>query len=358
MKNTQSIVMLGTDFETMGGVSSVIKVYREAGLFQRFPITYLVTHCDGASLRKLRVMVRAWCQFMLMLFSGKVGLMHFHVASRASFWRKSFFFWPARLWRVPTILHLHGAEFAVFYGVESGPLRRWLIRMVFNQVSRVVVLSEGWKAWVLSIGVSTPVRAIYNPVTLPVRTVAWAEREPARLLFLGRLGKRKGSYDLLAALARLAPAHPSLRAALGGDGEVEQTAARAAELGIGDKVQMLGWVRADQKQAQLDQAAIYVLPSYNEGLPMSVLEAMAAGIPVVSTPVGGIPEAITDGVEGYLVPPGDIEALAQRLNQLLADPALAMRMGAAARHKVETMFSSAAVLPRVEQLYQELGFSS
>lgn len=89
---------------------------------------------------------------------------------------------------------------------------------------------------------------------------------------------------------------------------------------------------------------------------MSVLEAMAAGMPILSTPVGGIPEAITDGVEGFLVSPGDVAALAARLQQLLQDDALAARMGAAARRKVELCFSSQAVLPRVQAMYQELGF--
>jgi glycosyltransferase involved in cell wall biosynthesis len=102
---------------------------------------------------------------------------------------------------------------------------------------------------------------------------------------------------------------------------------------------------------------LYALPSYNEGLPMSVLEAMAAGLPVLATPVGGIPEAVSDGVEGFLVAPGDVAALAARLAQLLQDDGLAQRMGAAARRKVETTFSSQAVLPHVEKMYQELGFA-
>jgi len=354
MRKEKKILMLGTDLATKGGIASVVQVYRDGGMFARYPITYLATHCDGGALAKLRKMCQAYLQFLPQLLGGRIALLHIHVASRASFWRKSVFFWLARLFRVPTILHLHGAEFAVFYGQESGPLRRWLIRAVFNQSSRIVVLSQSWKAWVQSLGTRAPVTAIYNPVILPAQTASWSARDPGRVLFLGRLGERKGSYDLLEALARLAPLHAGLRAALGGDGEVEQTAARAAELGIADRVQLLGWVRAEQKEAQLEQAGIYALPSYNEGLPMSVLEAMAAGMPVLATPVGGIPEAVTDGVEGLLVPPGDVAALAQGLGRLLADPALAQRMGTAARHKVEACFSSAAVLPQVERLYQEL----
>lgn len=347
------IVMAGTGFDTMGGISSVVKVYRDAGLFQRYPIVYLATHCDGGAAAKLGAALRAYGRYLLMLLSFKVGLLHVHVASRASFWRKMPLFLLAFLFRIPTILHLHGAEFVIFYEQESGPLRRRLIRAVFNRARRVVVLSDMWKQWVESIGVRAPVQAIYNPVMLPPAT-EWSARASGQLLFLGRLGKRKGTYDLVDALARL-PAAPE--ALLGGDGETAQTTDYARQRGLGDKVRMLGWVGPEQKAGLLASATIYVLPSYNEGLPMSLLEAMAAGMPVLSTTVGGIPEAVSDGVEGFLVQAGDIDALSARLEQLLADPALAQRMGAAARRKVETTFASGAVLPRIEQLYQELGFA-
>jgi len=347
------IVMAGTGFDTMGGISSVVKVYRDAGLFQRYPIVYLATHRDGGAAAKLGAALGAYGRYLLMLLTFRVGLLHVHVASRASFWRKTPLFLLAFLFRVPAILHLHGAEFVIFYGQECGPLRRRFIRAIFNGTRRVVVLSDMWKQWVESIGVTTPVHAIYNPVLLPAAT-DWSARAAGQLLFLGRLGKRKGTYDLVDALARL-PAAP--QALLGGDGETEQTADYARQRGLGEQVKLLGWVGPEQKAGLLASASIYVLPSYNEGLPMSLLEAMAAGMPVLSTPVGGIPEAVSDGVEGFLVEAGDVGALAARLEQLLSDPALAQRMGAAARRKVETTFASGAVLPRIEQLYQELGFA-
>ena len=130
---------------------------------------------------------------------------------------------------------------------------------------------------------------------------------------------------------------------------------RAEELGIADHVELLGWVRGEDKERLLATAVLYVLPSYNEGLPVSVLEAMAAGLPILTTPVGGIPEAVTDGVEGFLVEPGDVRTLADRLERLLADADLARRMGVAARHKVEAAFSANAVVPQLEAMYAAMG---
>ncbi len=354
----KQIVMIGTRFDTKGGVASVVNVYRAAGLFERFSVRYLATHCDGGAAAKIAVMLRAWFSFMLLLLTFRLGLLHIHVASRASFWRKSFFLLPCFLFRVPTILHLHGAEFAIFYEKESGALAQRYIRFVFNSVSRVVVLSSAWRTWVQGISSNPHITAIYNPVILPPQATPWRARKLGEVLFLGRLGKRKGAYDLLDATSKIASAQPQVRLLLGGDGELEQVKARAQELGLANHLQLLGWVGPQDKERYLAQAMLYILPSYNEGLPMSVLEAMAAGLPILSTPIGGIPEAVTDGVEGFLVQPGDVNALADRLQRLLSDPELASQMGAAARRKVETTFSSDAILPKVEALYRELGFGA
>ncbi|HQR51704.1 MAG TPA: glycosyltransferase family 4 protein [Burkholderiales bacterium] len=347
------IVMLGTSLDTRGGISSVVSVYEQYGLFERFGIRYIATHCDGSGVRKLRCALGAMAAYLPALVR-RPALVHIHVASRASFWRKSPFFLLAFLFRVPAILHLHGAEFAIFYAKECGPLRKRFVSFVFDHCAKVIVLSGAWKAWAVGICANPNVVAIYNPVLTPGGSSPTA-RVPGTILFLGRLGHRKGSYDLLEAAARIVARRPDLRLLLGGDGQLEGIRARAAELGISDSVELLGWVRGEDKDRLLATAALYVLPSYNEGLPVSVLEAMAAGLPIVTTPVGGIPEAITDGVEGFLVAPGDINALTDRLERLLCDTQLARRMGEAARHRVDAAFSAGAVLPQIEALYMEMG---
>lgn len=349
----KKILMIGTHPDTMGGVASVINVYRDNGVFERHPIEYLATHRDGGARVKLAAFGRALVRFAALLVTGKIGLIHVHTASRASFWRKSVFMFAARVFGIPSILHLHGAEFHLFYE-RSGPLARRIIRSTFQNASHVVVLSEAWRKWVQGIGVTPAISVIYNPVTFPEAPPEWSSRVPGRTLFFGRVGARKGAFDLLAAAAALRGS-TELTVNLGGDGDIEKAREMAAELGIADQVEFLGWVRGDVKHRALREARIYALPSYNEGLPMSVLEAMAAGLPVLTTPVGGIPEAVSDGVEGFLVQPGDVPGLTARWRQLLTDDALARRMGEAARSKVERCFSATVILPQVENLYRTLG---
>jgi glycosyltransferase involved in cell wall biosynthesis len=355
MPKIKKPVMIGTDFNTMGGVASVVNVYRASGLFERFSVHYIATHCDGGAVLKLKVAVFALCEFLVLLLRREVSLLHIHFSSRASFWRKSFFFFAAWLFRVPVILHLHGGGFQLFYERESGPVGKMLIRFVFNHAARVIVLSHTWKAWLETISRNPKIIPIYNPVAVPKWQALHTSATPKNVLMLGRLCKLKGSYDLLEAVNKMVQQVPALVLQMGGDGELAQVAAHAESLQLTAYLHLLGWVRGEEKAQFLQQATVFVLPSYVEGMPMSVLEAMAAGLPVITTPVGGIPEAVTDGVEGFLVPPGDVAALAARLQQLLQDEALTRKMGAAARRKIETTFSTEAILPQIEALYLELG---
>jgi glycosyltransferase involved in cell wall biosynthesis len=118
---------------------------------------------------------------------------------------------------------------------------------------------------------------------------------------------------------------------------------------------MRGWLGREAAGQLLSRASVFVLPSYAEGLPMSVLEAMAAGCPVVATRVGGIPDLITDGVDGLLVPPGDPHALAAALERILRDPAFARQLGNAARQTIANRYTAERSLERLEQLYAGLG---
>lgn len=347
------LVMLGTSTETMGGISAVVNEYIAAGLFRRFPLLYIATHRDGTTLRKAVSFVSAWCRYIGLLLTGRVGLIHVHVASDASFWRKSFFILPSILARRRSILHLHGAQFDRFYNETCGGLARHFVRFVFNHVDAVIVLSASWERWACANFRRARVVCIANPVRLaPPET---EPRDAATVLFLGRLGERKGTYDLVEAVAGLVGRYPNLKLLLGGDGEHERVTAAVRQLGLESNVEVLGWVTGGKKAELLNRAAVYVLPSYAEGLPVSVLEAMAAGLPVVASSVGGIPELVDHGITGCLIQPGDVEALRDALSKLLADGRLRTEMGVAGRNRIEQAYSIDRVMPHIEKLYNELG---
>jgi glycosyltransferase involved in cell wall biosynthesis len=347
------VLMLGTDLETKGGISSVVNVYRSNGFFEKWNTTYIPTSCDGAFIVKFSRAIFSFLRYIGILLTSHVQLIHVHMASRASFWRKFCFIQMGFLLRIPVLIHLHGGEFHIFYGRECSLWKKKIVRYVFEKANRVVVLSHRWAEWAQNTFSAANVSVVYNPVIYR-RNLTFDSRKEAEILFLGRLGESKGTMDLMDAVSRLTRSHPKIKLLLGGDGDLDGARSRAQELGIAPRVDILGWVKGDEKEKLLLESTVYALPSYNEGLPMSILEAMAAGLPVVSTKVGGIPEAVRDGVEGFLIEPGDVKALTRRLDMILSDRTLQTKMADAGRKKIEAVFSAQKVVPQMEKLYSAI----
>ncbi len=353
MDGKRRIVMLGTSVDACGGIASVINVYKEHGLFDRQNVTCMATHCNGSATGKLGLFIRSWFTYVGLLLMRRVSLTHVHTAAGTSFWRKSLYLLPTFLFGVPTILHLHSGRFPEFFDKQCNAPMKWLFRFIASRVTCVITVSDALRGWASGAINNINIVTAYNPIDVPVAP-SFHRRTGSRILFLGKLGQGKGTYDLLDAVKLLVDRHPGLMLTLAGDGELERTRHEIALRGLAQHVDVLGWVSGDAKLALLCQAGIYVLPSYAEGLPMSVLEAMACGLAVVATQVGGIPEAVTDGKEGILVPAGDVAALAKALGALLADEGARHTMGLAGREKVEAVFSSDVLVATIEGIYARL----
>jgi glycosyltransferase involved in cell wall biosynthesis len=173
-----------------------------------------------------------------------------------------------------------------------------------------------------------------------------------RVALVGTLRTVKGHDVLIDAAPAVLARHPGVRFdVIGGGPLLDTLRARASSRGVADAFTFFGH-REDVRERLADADAV-VLPSRSEGLPNAILEAMAAGRPVVASAVGGVPDVVTDGVTGLLVPPEDPAALAAALTRLADDPALADRMGVAARRAAETDFSFERMVDACERLYVE-----
>lgn len=350
------IVMVGTAPETRGGISSVINVYRDAGFFEKWGVAYVTSHVDGSSAQKCVTAIKSIFQFTLLLFTRKVSIVHIHSASDASFWRKAAFVWIAHLARRAVIFHLHGGGFIDFYSRQRS-LAKQLIGSTLHQADRIVVLSARWKEQIRGITRNDRIVVIGNPVNISKTDYADGQRNKNVILFLGRIEKEKGIFDLVDAVAKIVIDYPSVRLLVAGQGDITALEARARSAGVADNVSIRGWVSGKEKERVLNEASILALPSYFEGLPMGVLEAMAHSLPIVASTVGAIPEVVTDGVEGILVNPGDILGLTEALRKLLGDDDLQTRMGQASQTKIATHYKIDIVIQEIEQLYRELGAS-
>lgn len=320
-----------------------------SALSRRVTLVEVETHADGTRPYKLVVAARGLSRVIEQMVRERPDLVYLHTASNGSFWRKAIASAIARAARVPYIVHVHGGAFADFYRGMPAPGRlvaRWMLR----GAAAVVTLTPSWAGEIGAIA-GRPTVTIPNPVDVPAAAADPAAR-PARIVTLARIGAAKGSFVLLRAFAALAEAHPDARLVLAGDGPQEHARRVASEAGVADSVEMPGWIGPTERDALLASATVFVLPSRVEGLPVSMLEAMAHGLPVVVTPVGGVPDAIEDGVTGRLVPPDDEAALTAAIGALLDDPAGAAAMGAAARRVIHDTYDMDAVGARVADLVE------
>jgi glycosyltransferase involved in cell wall biosynthesis len=216
----------------------------------------------------------------------------------------------------------------------------------------VIVLSERWRTVISQIEPESKIAVLPNPVVTAEHS---AQPIGHRVLFLGRLREKKGVYDLIRCLPELSKLYPDVVFVLAGDGELDQVAALAEQLGVKQHIELTGWIAGEDKQKALASADVFVLPSYFEGLPVCILEAMAQGVPVISTDVGGIPDICRDGIDGLLVKPGDLVALTSAFARLFADMQLKQALIASARARIDTEFAMPVVLSHLGDIYLQLG---
>lgn len=348
MKPFPVLIMLGAAPGTRGGIATVVEAYRSEGLFRRWPVEYVATHGDGSPL----VALKGAGRFAALLAQYRRAVLHVHTRAGAGFWRDATYMAAALAARCPLILHLHGGGFDRFY--DRSGAGQAVVRHFLERALCVAVPSQRMAAWIRSVSPSANATFLPSPVVLgPLQPGA----RPNLILFLGRLHADKGIYDLLDAVSQLRSAVPDVRLVCAGGGERAAVAEYAEHLGIGDAVKFTGWVGPSGKRALLESAAAYALPSYAEGMPVSLLEAMAAGVPVVASPVGGIPEVVVDGTSGLLAAPGDSATLQRHLRKLLLDRSLGERIGAAGRETVRARFAAERALPKLEELYAASGLA-
>jgi len=289
-------------------------------------------------------------------FAG-ASVAHIHMACYGSALRKGIALHAARALGLKTILHLHGADFDSFF-LKLAPFWRGRLLAVLQAADRVVVIGNHWAGFVTTtLGLpAAKVRLIVNGVPDPGRLpAAPVDDGPCRLLALGELGPRKGTPEIIEAAAGDLLARRNIQVTLAGNGPVDEYRRTVAARGLGGRMALPGWVSATDAQSLLRDCHIFLLPSRDEGLPIAILEAMAAGRAIVATPVGAIPDAIEDGVTGLVVPPGDAGALASALDRLIGDPALRQRLGDAARTRFEQAFTIERAAAACASLYAELG---
>ena len=340
-----------------GGIASLVRYLADA-LPEKLPdleIDVLDTYGPGAFWAMPIGFFAAVLRLITRRLSGRVDLLHIHMAHYGSAFRKAVLAAIAHTMHLPTIMHVHGSQFDDFFR-GLNPVGRDLLTAVLRRCTRVVVLGSYWRDFMIrEVGLDAHrVKLVQNGVpSVSIRSHKETPEAPA-LLMLGELGTRKGTPELIEALASSELRHRKWTATLAGNGAVDQYRASVASLGLSGRITLPGWQSADQVRELLHSADMLILPSHHEGLPMAILEAMAAGVTVISTPVGAVPDAIVDGETGLLVTPGDPVALAGAILRLLDDVPLRRALAANARGRFEQMFTIDQTASAIASIYCEL----
>jgi len=252
------------------------------------------------------------------------------------------------------LFHIHGSEFDTWYN-NSFAIQKRLIQFSLITADIVIALSHQWKRKLLQISPYSRIEVVENGINLdqfPGNRHRSLGAPPHQILFLGRLGRRKGIYDIIEAASFLI--RGSYKFTVAGDGEIEEVRRLVSNKGLEGVFDVPGWLMGKEKAQLLEQADLFLLPSYHEGLPISILEAMASYLPVIATPVGGIPQLVKHNENGYLVPAGDHKALANAIEKIFSDPERWERFSKRSRQIVEEQFSMTRVKNDLSRLCQEL----
>ncbi|WP_321299062.1 glycosyltransferase family 4 protein [Marinifilum fragile] len=275
---------------------------------------------------KSKVMNTLWfpiciVELLLILIKDRnIKILHIHGASKGSFYRKYILYAFARAFSNKKIIyHIHGGGFRDFY-LESSKFIQRRIRYVINSADLVICLSEKWKHFYSSAFKPKQIKILNNMIIPPINTERKLSNDKFRLLFLGLIGDNKGIFDLIKIIAKnKRQFEGKLELVIAGNGEVDRLTNTILKWKMQKIVHFKGWANEEKKEELFRSSDAFILPSYKEGLPLSILEAMSYGLPIISSKVGGIPDLIHKGKNGILVIPGNQRAIQNAIVKLMTN---------------------------------------
>ncbi|RIJ42062.1 glycosyltransferase family 4 protein [Pontibacter oryzae] len=338
---------------TKGGMATVISdmirnSYNQPGV----SLVHAVSHVEGSFFEKL---VTTFKGLYCLLTEPKTDIVHIHVASDVSIFRKSLFVYLALFMNKLIVMHVHGGDFDIYYH-KCSPMVQYFIRSTFSRCHKILVLSEYWNKFFRQHISSHNVEVLPNGVYPDeFKTVDNTAGTYTDFLFLGKLCQTKGVYDLLAAIDKVINQYKytHVRFYLAGTGETSKVKEYIQLKGLEEHVQLLGWLDNRQRMAWLQRVGTVVLPSYIEGLPMALIEAMAAGKVVIGSEVGGIPDLVTEG-SGFLMKPGDVDALSRHIMFVAIHPEKMEAIAKNNRNIIAAKYNLVKINQRLFKIYREL----
>ena len=359
------VLMIGPGKDVNGGITTLVEVLVPV-LEQGVELSYFPTvdrrplkESGHFSAQNILLGLSQYARFIVALLHSHPQIIHIHTSQGLAWLKDTFYILVGKFYGSKIVLHVHAADFDDLYGKKSRSVQSYT-RWAMGLTDAVISVSDEWKQRLAGIVPTEKIISFPNCIATDSFSPHPAHRSTngVKALFMGSVGSRKGTFDLLEALGRLKSRNCVLSTCIAGDeereGDMLRARSRLQELQLTDSCELPGAVRGKKKTELLEKANLFVLPSYNEGLPMAILEGMSAGMAIVSTPVGGIPEVVRDGYNGFLIPAGDIDALVEKLAVLAHDPQLCHLMGQRSREIVKSELDVKPYVTRLLDLYNSV----
>jgi len=344
----RKVIVLGPGRNTRGGISMVIKEYENSDLWKDFNCKWIETYIDKSNFLKIIYFVKGYISFILNI--PTCNIVHIHISWSTTAKRKIFFFVLAKALNKKIILHLHsGAEPIINSKIK------FVYQFMFKYSDVTILLANKIKAELNKHFYIKNSIVLYNPClchnTDEPLTLIIKEKF---ILFAGTITKKKGYVDLIQAFSLIANKHPEWKIIFAGNGEIENAKRLAKFHLIEEQVIFRGWVNGEDKHLLFKKSSIFCLPSYTEGFPMAVLDAWAYGLPVITTPVGGLADVLVPGVNALVFEPGDVDMLSTYLNELITNDDLRQKISEESIKLSQGSFSITEISKQLNELYTSL----
>lgn len=347
----KNIYIIGSSLKDKGGIVSVMTQIEKSYLSEKYNFIHVATYLNTNIIKKVVIYLKSL--FIILFNIGKIDIAHIHMSYKGSFYRKSLIILLLKMFKKPIILHMHGSCFKEFYS-DLSKFGKKYCNHILNKADKIIVLSDSWKKYFSSIVKQENIIVIKNSVNVDQKCDKLKKTSECIFVFLGRQGKRKGVYDLLKSAKELNRKYSNFKLIIAGDGEINEVNKIIREEKLDNIIVNKGWISAEERSTILENADVFVLPSYNEGLPMAILEAMSYGLPCISTNVGGIPEVITNMENGILIDAGDIKALHDAMEYMIININKRQMMGRKAFENICQNYNEKNELTKLDNLYNNI----
>lgn len=308
-------VLFVAPMNAKGGIGAVLDLYAQH--FTAFEVLY--TYPENKNISRIQFYIKALFKLIYKLWTDQsIEIVHIHTASKGSFYRKSVVLLIAKIYSKKTVMHIHGGGFKEFY--NSSPLKSILIKPILISADQLICLSDVWHSYFSNELKLRNTVVLANPIALPILQNKSIASNRVELIFFGAVVANKGIFDLVTYL--ISNQHfieGKILLHICGDGELEKIKSIVNSHQLQKKILIHGWVSGLRKIDLFKQADIYILPSFAEGLPMSILEAMSFGKAIIATNVGGVPSLVQPSYNGWLYAPNNIQDLTQIFDDIFSN---------------------------------------